>query len=191
MATPKVYRLVDRVEGKVYVGSTTKPLAIREYAHRGNYNRYVKTGGVKGYGSAFEVIKNGDWYIELLEELPADATRGELLLRERYYAEHAENAVNSNVPARTPAQYYEDNHDAILERQRKNYHMIKERKREYYQANKEKRIAYAKNRYAAIRETVLAKETCACGVTYCAQTMRKHKKTCASHLGVGGDSVVL
>ena len=190
--TPKIYKLVDHVHGNIYVGSTMDTIQKRKYSHGSKYRHYLKKGGVKGFVSAFEVIKHGNWDIELLEELDPNATPEEMRQRERHFMEQFENVVNKNVPSRTPEQYYQDNCETLLRKCRDKYHLIKDKKREYYLANREKRLAYAKNRYPTIRETVLAKETCACGVTYCKQVMTKHKKTCEAHLAtLGGEPVVL
>ena len=63
----KVYKIVDNTNGNVYIGSTCKKLCHRLGQHRASYKAYLNNN--KGYASSFEIIKNDDYNIILLEAL--------------------------------------------------------------------------------------------------------------------------
>ena len=75
----KVYKIVCRKTGLIYVGSTTKPLlSQRLAAHRYDYQKYLKSG--YPFITSFKILENDDYYIELLENVNANK-KDELLKR--------------------------------------------------------------------------------------------------------------
>ena len=68
----KIYKIVCRITGEVYVGSTCEPtLAKRLVHHRLNCKKKVE----KNYGSnvsSYQIIIRGDYYIELIEHYPCN-----------------------------------------------------------------------------------------------------------------------
>jgi len=62
----KIYKIIDNTNGNIYIGSTTQPISRRLTKHKSDYKQYV--GGKFGYVSSFEIIKNGDYKIEVMEE---------------------------------------------------------------------------------------------------------------------------
>ena len=80
----KIYKIVDRTNGNVYVGKTKqKLLSARLSGHRNRKNC-----------RAYDIIQNGDYFIELIEETEDET-------RERYWIENSDNCINKNIPCRT------------------------------------------------------------------------------------------
>jgi len=103
----KIYRLTCNVSQMTYIGSTTTSLTIRLHQHAIKYEKYThfKEGN---YCGAFQIIKNDDYKIELLEEYPCK-TKEELLKRERYWYD-LEKAMEGVVLANLilPYRFYAD-----------------------------------------------------------------------------------
>jgi hypothetical protein len=64
----KIYKICDNTNGNIYIGSTVKSLAHRLSQHKSDYKRYID--GYYHKVKSFEIIKNGDYEIVLLEECP-------------------------------------------------------------------------------------------------------------------------
>jgi len=136
-----IYKLYCMTSGLAYYGSTTNPVEVRLYGHKTNPTT-----------TSNEIIKNGDYKIEVLEELEFQ-NKTELLNREKYYILNNE-CVNKNIPLRTTREWYYDNN--YKDKLRNDYdEKRKEQKKEYYQANREKRLeyqhAYLKNKQNIIK----------------------------------------
>ena len=85
----KIYKIVCRITGEVYVGSTCeKTLARRLVAHRSACKIYHEQN--KGnYFSSFQIILRGDYYIDLLENFQCNNS-DELRKKEREYFDRIE-----------------------------------------------------------------------------------------------------
>jgi hypothetical protein len=119
--------------GLAYYGSTTNAPEVRLYGHKNNPTT-----------TSIEIIKNGDYKIEVLEELEFQ-NKTELLNREKYYILNNE-CVNKNIPLRTTKEWYYDNN--YKDKLRNDYEeKRKTQKKEYYQANREKRLQYQHEYY--------------------------------------------
>ena len=83
----KIYKIVDNTNGNIYIGSTCKPYLSRRLAgHRADYQRYLK--GIHIFkNTSFEILKNEDYDIILLECFPCD-NKMQLHARERHYIEN-------------------------------------------------------------------------------------------------------
>ena len=104
----KIYKIVDNTNGNIYVGSTfEKTLARRLANHRAAYNSYLKNN--THFLTSFNIFKNGDYRIVLLEAYPCKS-KDELKARERYYIERLD-CINKNIPNRTDQQYRDDHKD--------------------------------------------------------------------------------
>ncbi len=88
----KIYKLVDKTNDDVYYGITTKSLKERLREHKKINKKQL---------SSSSIIKNGDYYIELLEETDDKS-------RERYYIEN-NPCINKEIPGRTKKEYIKDN----------------------------------------------------------------------------------
>ena len=138
-ANTKIYKLVCNKTGLIYIGSTTKKyLSDRLSGHRRDYEFYLS--GTKGFITSFEILKNGDYDIILLESCDCK-DKDEQKAKERFYIETMD-CVNKQHPGRTKKEWYELNRERHLEKF-KNYNennkeAIKEYKKEYHKTNAEK-----------------------------------------------------
>jgi hypothetical protein len=158
-------------------------------AHVSNYKCW--TNGKTHYCGSFEIIKNGDYVILLIELYPCKSS-DELRMREQYhidlncgcmnkYRAHSTieqnkkhkkeyNEANKEAISERDKEYYEANKEAILERNKAysdaNKEAILEQRKEYYEANKE-----------AILEQRKVKITCSCGAVICQRDKSKHERT--------------
>jgi hypothetical protein len=116
----KIYRIVDNTNGNIYIGKTKqKYLCQRLTSHR-----------YKGSCcSSSQIIKNGDYKIELIEETEDET-------RERYWIENTE-CINKVIPGRTRKEYYQFYKDRLLEQ-----------KKQYDNNNKALKKNYLKNRWS-------------------------------------------
>ena len=105
----KIYKIVDNTNDNVYIGSTCKTLKTRLSVHKCHYKMFLK--GLYNNVKSFEIIKNNDYKIELLEKCDIK-TKQELLARERFYIEN-NNCLNKVIPGRTDKQYYIHNKNEL------------------------------------------------------------------------------
>ena len=164
----RLYQVVSASNpGINYKGSTTQSLASRMAQHRSDYKNYLQGNGGK-YLSSFEVMKFPDAKIELIEYYPCN-TGEELHAREGQLV-RATECVNKNIPGRNVQEWYQDNKDAVLAREKA-----------YYEANKDVLLVRVKAYQAAnkdqIAERLNAKEECECGRTFRHQQRPKHEKS--------------
>lgn len=121
----KIYKIVCNITNKIYIGSTCETLSSRLTKHRYvTKNKEQK----KGCCSSYEILKNNDYEIILIENYPCN-NREELLMRERYYVDNMD-CVNKRQPISTKEetrnrqnewqkQHYKNNKDKINEWRRK------------------------------------------------------------------------
>ena len=143
----KIYRIVCNISGKQYIGSTCEPrLCMRLAKHKAAYTRYLNTN--KSYITSYEILKNGNYYIELIESCNCKS-RDELHKIEGKYIREME-CVNKNIPGRNDEEkieskrnWYENNRVKILES-----------KRIYDKNNKERKSKYAQKWHEANKDEV-------------------------------------
>ncbi len=164
----KIYKIVDNTNGAIYIGSTCKLLSQRIAQHRADYKRYLE--GKYHNIKSFDILRNNDYRIVLVEKLENCNSKEELLKRERYYIESLE-CVNKNTPTRTPKEYYEDNKNKILsykkEYRKDNKNKISNNKKEYYNKNKQSILNKMK--------TKIKCDICDCFV--CKSDFKKHERS--------------
>ena len=120
--TAKIYKIVDNTTDKIYIGSTCEPTLARRLAkHVGNYKSYLNE--TYHYVTSFEILKNGDYYIILIENFPCN-TKDELFARERYWT-NVLICINKNR-----------NQGLLLELGQKEY--SKHQNKKYYENNLDK-----------------------------------------------------
>lgn len=133
----KIYKIVDNTNGNIYIGKTKKKYLCNRLSHH-NYD-YKNNKNCMSR----EIIKNGDYKIELIEETD-DPTR------ERYWIENTE-CINKVVPNRNRKEHYQDNKDKLIKKSRKYYQDNREDKieklKEYNKNNKDKIKEYKKELY--------------------------------------------
>ena len=136
----KIYKIIDNTNSNVYIGQTIQLLNQRLPHHRSTTRC-----------SSRDIIKNGDYRIELIEETDDK-------MRERYWILNTD-CVNKVIPGRTKIEWRKDNTEKIKEYKKEyyednkghiaNYHKEwreknKERNKEYREKNKEKTKDYNK-----------------------------------------------
>ena len=105
-----IYKIVDNTNGNIHIGSTCLPyLSSRLQNHQSKYKLYLK--GLTNNMKSFEILKNEDYDIILLESYPCD-DKMQLHARERHYIETLE-CVNRHHPTRTKEEYYQENKDSL------------------------------------------------------------------------------
>ena len=95
----KIYKIKCLNTNKEYIGSTTEGLNQRLARHKRHYNSYLSDN--MNYVYSFEIIKEGNYTIELIEECNFN-TKDELRQREQYYITFYPNCINKNNSFRTP-----------------------------------------------------------------------------------------
>jgi hypothetical protein len=151
----KIYKLIDNTNGNIYVGSTCELLLSKRLAKH-NYNFKSYKNGKSKFVTSFDIIKNDDYSIILLEDYPCKS-KDQLLSRERYYIETID-CINKELPTRTQKEWHKANQEKMKE-----YHS------NYREQNKDKRYE---------------KFNCECGgkYNYCNKNQHiktaKHQKYC-------------
>ena len=97
----KIYKIVDNINNNIYIGSTCSSLNQRLSEHKSIYKRFLK--GLCNNVRSFNILKNNDYKIELLEDCEIK-TKEELLARERFFIEN-NDCLNNNIPGRTDKEY--------------------------------------------------------------------------------------
>ena len=93
--TGKVYRISCRTTDTHYIGSTIKPLGVRLAQHEHGFIQF-DTCKSNNYCSSYEVLRNGNYSIELLELVPCN-NKVQLYLREKHHID-SNVCVNKNAP---------------------------------------------------------------------------------------------
>jgi len=185
----KIYKLIDNTNGDIYIGSTCISLKKRLKKHKDNYYEYKKKDG-RGSAS-YDIIKNNDYKIELLEYFPCK-TKQELLNKEREYIEN-NKCINKNKPITThqeklnqKKEWQTINKNKLQEKRKvyrdKNRNKISETTKNYYEANKDKiserqQIYYEANK-DKIKERRQEKIQCdICNNTISRECLSQHKRS--------------
>jgi hypothetical protein len=134
----KIYKIISTDCDLVYYGSCAIPLNIRLSIHKSDYKSFLE--GRFHYLTSFELIKQNNYEIVLVEDYPCDS-RKELELREGEYIKN-NVCVNERVAGRTHKQWEQDNRETLLQKKKQyyqdNYETIRERKIQHYQSNWER-----------------------------------------------------
>jgi len=157
----KIYKIVDNTNGNIYIGSTTEPTLARRLAkHKSNYKLYLDSK--YSYTSSFEIIKNNDYEIVLLENVNCN-NRDELHAKERENIERYDCVNKMKRPYAT-----EDEQN-----QRKLEYM-----KEYYEINKAKVLEYGKAYRETNKNVINQKCICdICGGKYTTKHKSEHFKS--------------
>ena len=70
MNSGRIYKIVSESTDKIYIGSTIRTVEERLELHEEQYETWFNTSFESGYCSSFEILKYGNYKIELLEEYP-------------------------------------------------------------------------------------------------------------------------
>ena len=111
----RIYRMVSSECDGVYIGSTTQQLNVRFNEHKSHYKRYLL--GKNNYFASFEIVKFADAKLELVHEGVFDWKK-DLEAFEGETIRTTPNAVNKLIVGRSMQQYYQDNKEAMLQKQK-------------------------------------------------------------------------
>ena len=140
----KIYKIVCNITEKFYVGSTTKPLEIRLSEHETKYDSYLKDE--YHYITSFEIIKNKNYYIELICNVQCISKDILKTFKNNYIKVLRCN--NKVVPCRSDIQYRKDNAEKIKQYKKiyreNNTEKIKQQGKKYRKDNAEKIKQYKK-----------------------------------------------
>jgi len=151
----KIYKIVCNTTGQIYIGSTYLTLEERLKKHEQNYRLYMR--GKWMYGSSNEIIKNGNYNIELIKNFPCknqkELHREEGLHQLEAMADENIDCVNKHIAGRTH--------------------------KEYCETYREQRLSYGREWYikSAREKRKTEKFTCDCGSTIRKADKNKHFKT--------------
>lgn len=100
MSSGIIYKIFDNTNDNVYYGSTTRELRFRKAEHKNQYKQYCD--GVRTFTTCYDILKNNDWGIEIVEKCSSG-----LRERERWFIEN-NKCVNKRIEGRTLNEYYVD-----------------------------------------------------------------------------------
>jgi len=177
----KIKHNEDYDDTNIYVGSTSN-FKQRKYKHKSNCNNEKD----KKYNiPIYQYIRaNGgwdEWVMIPIEPYPCNSII-ELEIRERYYIDILRPTLNKQLPTRTQKEYYENNKEQIIERNKKYNKNNKEKIKQYYEDNKEQIIEISKKRYEANKEQIAERQNekviCDhCGCYSTKTNLKRHQKT--------------
>jgi hypothetical protein len=134
----KIYKIISTSNPDlVYYGSTQMSIEKRLYNHKALYE-HCKKNNIPRKLTVFDILQYNDAIIELVEDLPKEYTKQQILEREGYYVMN-NKCVNKNIPGQTQEQsrkeYYKRNKTEICKKMRtyyiENAEKIKERVNKY------------------------------------------------------------
>jgi len=151
----KIYKIINDVNNKFYIGSTTQPLYKRINEHRQKHNCMSKNLGVNLKECSIILIENFECN-----------NREELLRKEREYIEkyrqEKKEIVNEKIPIRTKEEIKKIQDEWRIN----NRTRLLNKKKDYYEKNK-----------IMIRENAKNKITCECGSFISKSNKSQHIKT--------------
>jgi len=161
----KIYKLVNDVDDKIYIGSSCNVLATRLNQHKAKSKCYPDRHVYKHLNEiGWESVK-----IILVEDYPCD-TKKHLEARERHWIDTLKPELNKQFPTRTKVEYRIDNKEKIAEY-----------KQQYRIDNKEKIAEYHQQYYNENRTVLLEnrkiKYECSCGGCYTTRHKSSHEKS--------------
>ena len=149
----KIYKLVNNVDDKIYVGSTTTILTKRLHQHKLKSKTCPERTCYKhliniGWGNV-EIILIENYECKSKEELHA---------RERHFIDELKPELNKQLPGRTLAEWYQDNKET-------HKNNVKE-----YRDNNPEKVKQSKKQWAT------QEINCECGKKVSRECLTKHKK---------------
>jgi len=194
----KVYAIICRKTNRRYIGSTCEPtLARRLSQHVGDFKKWEK--GEKNYITSFDIIRDGDYYIVLLESYSCNS-KDELRMCEQKHIDLCE-CLNKRKAFQSEEewkqyqkQYYEQNREEKLEYAKQyveqNRVKVSERRKQLREENRDKISEQKKQYYENHRDEINAKareKICCphCQTKVCRNHIARHFKTCIKLLQDG------
>ncbi len=153
----KIYRIWSLNTDKIYIGSTCDTLSNRFCQHKKSYKQFKNgKGQFCSSFNLFDLVGVENCKIELEFNFPCE-NKTKLNKEEgRIQRLNKDIIVNKFVAGRTHKEHYQENKQAILEKDKQHYQANKpailENKKQHYQANKEKISENKKQYYQANKE---------------------------------------
>jgi len=187
----KVYAIICRKTERRYIGSTCEPTLARRLAeHVGDFKKWEK--GEKNYITSFDIIRDGDYYIVLLESYPCNS-KDELRMCEQKHIDLCE-CLNKRKAFQSEEewkqyqkQYYEQNREEKLEYAKQyveqNRVKVSKQRKQFREENSDKIAEQKKQYYDKNRDKINAKQGERICCSYCQKEIRKgglsrHLKIC-------------
>jgi len=176
----RIYKLVNDVDDKIYVGSTTSRLSIRKCHHKKDAKRRPNT-------RVYQHLNQIGWEhvdIVLIEKYECKC-KEQLHARERHWIEELKAELNTIIPTRTQKEWRQEHKEQLAqyfkERYENNKEQIAQKNKQYYENNKQQ-IAqqtkeYRENNKEQIQRHKGQKYTCECGVVYTHSHKARHLRT--------------
>lgn len=171
----KIYSIRSHQTDEVYIGSTCSTLTKRLSQHKANFKSWCKDNKNK-YLTSYKILKNIDYYIELVEEIKCE-TKRELCKREGEIIRATDNCVNRKIEGRTDREYYFDNQEKSRQRYQDNKEHVIQNVKIYQQNHKEQVLGYKRTWKAKNQEYLKQKHICECGGTYTPSHKTRHFRT--------------
>ena len=191
ITTGRVYKIINKIDNEIYVGSTFNQLRHRWQGHKKHYNEWIN-GTSKNKCSIFEKFKLlgiENFKIILIKEYLVyrehKKDRKHLLSKEQLWINKlkcinincAFNPIKKELKKEYLKQYYQNNKQKIKEYYEDNKDKINEKLKEYRLNNKEK-IKETKKQYRLKnKDTINKKFNCSCGGKYTNSNKVKHMKS--------------
>ena len=120
----KIYKIFSEDHNDIYIGSTGNNISDRLIKHKYNYEAYLK--GKYHYVSSFDILKQGNYKIEVLKFVSYDTVQ-ELRIKEGeivqlYRGMDVFIVVNKYLPGRTQDQWVIDNRVKVNKQHNLHYH---------------------------------------------------------------------
>jgi len=174
-ANGKIYMIRCNTTKHIYIGSTTKRyLSERLGEHNAQYKCW--TGGKTSYVASFDIIKNNNYVILLVELYPCKSN-DELRMREQYHIDLNLDCFNRHRAYISEEQKKENDKERIKEYREAHKEHIKEYNKEYKENNKEHLKEHIKEYREAHKEHINQKHDCTCGGKYTTQNLSTHLKS--------------
>ena len=122
----KIYKIYNTINDDIYIGSTTQKLCERMRNHRNDHKSKLHFNFP--IYKAFREHGVENFFIELIEKCPCN-DKDELMKTEGNYIRTLKSSLNARIAGRTDKEYYGDNRDILLQKQR-----------EYNENNREKTL---------------------------------------------------
>ena len=175
----KIYAIKCRKTGRTYIGSTCEPtLAKRLAQHVSDFKNWNEE---KGRATSFDIIKDGDYYIVLLESYPCNS-RDELRMCEQKHIDLCE-CVNKIRAFQSKEEKKKYDNQYCVEYNIKNQEQISMRKKNDYDKNPQEMRERSKKNYQKHRNKYLEKlreKVCCphCNKEMNFSSLYGHKKRC-------------
>ena len=154
----KIYKLVCKTSGDIYIGSTCCTLKERLGEHINSYTTYINTlGKSMHYKKSYEILEDDNYEMQLLENFPS---YGKYFLnrREGWYQKNTK-CINKKIAGRNNQEYYLDNKEKIDKKNKlwaiNNAEKVKIDNHNYYLNNKVHLLAYNKKKYEENKKQIL------------------------------------